>query len=185
MTTLHLVIPRSTFLTLRTELRRRSGGTRESGAFLLTNANRSATGRIRIDRVAYYDDLDPGSLTGGITFHATGYTALAKLCRAEQLRVVADIHTHPAQWVQQSSIDAAHPMSGIPGHVAIICPDYAQTPFDLSDCGIHIYRGGRTWESHYGPRGSEHITVSTWAGMGDFLRRLFTRGARHDRVHRR
>ena len=43
----------------------------------------------------YYDDLDPGSFTGGITFTADGYTALAALCRRDGLWVAADIHTHP------------------------------------------------------------------------------------------
>jgi hypothetical protein len=98
--------------------------------------------------VAYYDDLDPSSLTGGITFGAGGYAALNARCRAERLRVVGDIHTHPRRWVGQSGIDAAHPMSATKGHIAIIAPNYGRGRIRLSDLGLHVFNAPG-WTSYF------------------------------------
>src|SRR5437868_6371979 len=74
------------------ELGRRSGGRRESGAFLLGERRGE---RRRISRVAYYDDLDPSCLDQGIVeFDGAGYGPLWRLCRESRLDVLADVHTH-------------------------------------------------------------------------------------------
>ena len=92
-----LTMDTSLFTPLAGELARRGTGERETGAFLLARAGhpRDGSRRPQVVSVAYYDDLDPGCLTGGITFTADGYTALATLCRRDGLQVAADIHTHP------------------------------------------------------------------------------------------
>jgi len=93
-----LEIPAALFATLVKELARRGGGVRESGAFLLAKAtpeqDEPVTDAWRVVTcIAYYDDLDCHSLTGGITFGADGYTALGVVCRTHRIRVVGDIHT--------------------------------------------------------------------------------------------
>jgi hypothetical protein len=141
------------FGTLMEELARRGAGSRESGAFLLGHAS---TGRAVgtedawpvVTAVAFYDDLDPACLTGGITFSADGYTALGILCRRSGVRVVGDIHTHPGRWVGQSGIDATHPMVALPGHIALIAPWYARGPADASHLGAHVFVGAGQWTSH-------------------------------------
>jgi hypothetical protein len=152
-----LEIEAALFAELMSELARRGRGTRESGAFLLTNpASQPADvggtdgGWQAVTAVAYYDDLDPGCLTGNITFTADGYTALAALCRRDGLQIAADIHAHPGRWVRQSQTDAAHPMVALPGHLALIVPHYARWPVEISDLGAHHYRGGGKWTSRYG-----------------------------------
>jgi hypothetical protein len=148
-----LTIRWSTLTTLLAELAMRGQGRREAGAFLLAGrADGYASAAPRpasVIAVAYYDDLDPVSLTGGITFGAAGYAALNARCRAEQLRVVADIHTHPRRWVGQSALDAAHPMSATKGHIAIIAPDYGQGRIRLPDLGVHIFNAP-SWTSNFG-----------------------------------
>jgi proteasome lid subunit RPN8/RPN11 len=149
-----LVIDPALFATLMTELGRRGRGTRESGAFLLGNASsapatRASTSRV-VTAVAFYDDLDPACLTGGITFHAHGYTALAALCRRHGLQVIGDIHTHPGCRVDQSPADAAHPMVALPGHIALIAPRYAKEPVNVSDLGAHVFQGAGRWTSYSG-----------------------------------
>ena len=116
------------FTTLISELARRGNGERESGAFLLARAGHPRTsGRgSRSSRSPTTTTWTRGCLTGGITFSADGYTALAALCRRDGLRVVGDIHTHPGSKVMQSAIDAAHPMTALPGHIALIAPRYAR-----------------------------------------------------------
>jgi hypothetical protein len=124
---------------LLAELRKRGDGRRESGAFLLADRDRH-----RVTAVAFYDDLDANCLTGGISFGSSGFTELWRICGAEDLTVVADVHTHPGQWVEQSEIDATNPMIARVGHVAMIVPSYgrAERP---QECGLHIYLGSRRW----------------------------------------
>jgi len=147
-----LTMDRSLFTQLAGELARRGRGERETGAFLLARAGHTRDGsrRPRVVAVAYYDDLDPGCLTGGITFTADGYTALAVLCRRDGLQVAADIHTHPLRDVRQSLTDAAHPMTALPGHIALIAPRYARGVTSPADLGVHVLQAGGQWQSAYG-----------------------------------
>ncbi len=128
------------------ELAQRGGGVRESGAFLL--ADREAPRRV-ID-VVYFDDLDPNSLTGGVSMPADAFATLWSICRERQMRVVADVHTHPGHHVVQSTIDQTNPMVARSGHVAVIVPHLAQRPTTAADCGIHIYQGDHKWQVAYG-----------------------------------
>ncbi|MEV4050774.1 hypothetical protein AB0J55_06260 [Amycolatopsis sp. NPDC049688] len=131
------------------QLAHRGGGVRESGAFLLSPRDSTGEGRATVTGFALYDDLDPRSLTGGITFHAEGYTALAATCRRLGVRVVGDVHTHPRDWVGQSTTDATHPMSALPGHIALIAPRYAVGDITVRDLGAHRHLGGGRWQSYY------------------------------------
>src|SRR5258708_5759082 len=90
------------------ELGRRGGGFREAGAFLLARANGHRPTTVK--RAVYFDDVDPNCLTGGISMRSAGFDALWRICIAEDLRVIADVHTHPGGLVQQSVLDMANPM---------------------------------------------------------------------------
>jgi proteasome lid subunit RPN8/RPN11 len=131
------------------ELASRGEGRRESGAFLLGRAIGRPRELNEVIKIAFYDDLDPGSLTGGITFNAVGYSALGIICREHQLRVIADIHTHPGGWVEQSDTDSSHPMTALPGHVAFIDPNFARGPICPEHLGAHRFDGTH-WASHFG-----------------------------------
>jgi hypothetical protein len=109
--------------------------------------------------VAFYDDLDVSSLTGGITFGSGGYAALNARCRAEGLRVVGDIHTHPHSWVAQSSIDAAHPMSAREDHIALIAPNYGRGRIALGDLGAHVFNAPG-WTSHFDDQVATIVTLT-------------------------
>jgi hypothetical protein len=184
-----LVISASLFARLIDELASRGAGVRESGAFLLTQSADSTPAEkmpTAVTAIAYYDDLDPACLTGGITFSADGYTALGVICRRDVLRVVADIHTHPASWVDQSGIDAAHPMVALPGHIAIIAPRYARQPLALSDLGAHVFGGKGQWTSYFGPDVNRvlHVTETPASPSGAAALRQYARtlGRRLSRV---
>lgn len=128
------------------ELDRRGHRHRESGAFLLAHGDDD---RRVVSRVAYLDDLDPNCLTGSIHFRNEGYAKLWDICEREDLRVVADIHTHPSAWVGQSPIDADNPMVARRGHVALIAPFFASQRIRPQDLGVHVYLGENGWESHF------------------------------------
>lgn len=77
----------------------------------------------------FYDDLDPHALDSGIVdLDGCAFGALWSLCRTTGLSVVADVHTHPRH-AFFSGTDRDNPMVAEPGHLALVLPDYAQTPF--------------------------------------------------------
>jgi hypothetical protein len=169
-----LTMNKGLFAQLAAELARRGKGARETGAFLLARTGRSRHGsrRQRVVAVAYYDDLDPGCLTGGgITFTADGFTALAALCRRYRLQVAADIHTHPLSDVRQSPTDAANPMAALPGHIALIAPRYASGVTSPADLGVHILQPGGKWQSAYA-RDAARVVRLTPALLQDVTRWL-------------
>ena len=160
-----LTMDKSLFTQLVGELGRRGRGERETGAFLLARAGHPRDGSRRppVVAVAYYDDLDPGCLTGDITFTADGYTALAALCRRDGLQVVGDIHTHPQSNVRQSPTDAAHPMRALPGHIALIAPRYARGVTSPADLGVHLLQAGGQWQSAYGRDAARIVRLTSAA----------------------
>jgi len=124
------------------ELRRRGGGFRESGAFLLGTAD-AAGGRVR--DFVFYDDIDPQALSRGYVQLSGG--ALNKVwdrCAATGIEVLADVHTHPGSSGQSPS-DREHPMISIRGHTALIIPNFARATFDLGGVGVYRHLGGRRW----------------------------------------
>lgn len=131
------------------ELAHRGGGVRESGAFLLGPTPVDGSPRRAVAAV-YYDDLDPTSLTGGISFSGSAYGRLWDVCDAHGLAVVADVHTHPGPYVAQSATDRAHPMLAQRGHVALIVPNFAKGSVAPDEVGVHEYLGDGRWQSTLG-----------------------------------
>lgn len=146
------------------ELRRRGRGERESGAFLL--GRRAVVGgreRRRVERLAYYDDLDPHCLeTGIVVFDGAGYGPLWALCRETGFTVVADVHTHPGV-ARQSDADRRHPMIAKAGHVAVIVPEYAQREPRGEQLGVYVYEGAHQWCDYSGPTAGRFFYIGAWA----------------------
>jgi proteasome lid subunit RPN8/RPN11 len=145
MKTQPLSISRSLWDNLLSELRRRGNGERESGGFMLAKI-----GSREVTSFICYDDLDEAALaTGIITFHASGFVKLWNYCQEHRLFVVADVHTHPSDWTGQSASDRTHPMVAMPGHVALILPDYAASnPLPLNGASVYEYKGSHKWKTH-------------------------------------
>ncbi len=139
-------------------LRERGGGVHESGAFLLGTGEgpqRAASSFV------LYDDLDPNCLAEGyVRFDGRYYGRLWELCRRDSLSVVADVHTHPGG-AGQSRSDKTHPMVSIPGHIALIVPNYAQTPVSAADVGVYVYRGRYRWGNYRGRRATIVLDIHT------------------------
>lgn len=138
------------------KLRERGGGVRESGAFLLGTAN---SAKRVANRIVLYDDLDPNCLNEGyIHFDGHHYGRLWKLCAHVSLSVVADVHTHPYS-PDQSHSDKTHPMVSIPGHIALIVPNYAQGSICTSDVGVYVYRGRHRWTAYRGTEAAKVLEI--------------------------
>lgn len=151
-----LKIPTLLWRRLLTQLRQRGAGRRESGALLL-----GTPGTDRVSRFICYDDLDEAALeTGIITFHAAGFVRLWGICRQENLKVLADVHTHPSTWTGQSESDRTHPMVAEPGHFALILPNYAKrTPRPLGGASVYEYLGDHEWKTWPAKPGPVKVTL--------------------------
>jgi len=137
-------------------LNERSGGRRESGAFLLGRIGEDGV-RTILDYLLY-DDLDPEALdTGAIHLRSSAYGALWQLCSERNLKVVADVHTHPGRIVEQSTVDKRHPMISVAGHIAMILPNYGKSPTDPAVAGIYRYLGSYQWETLQSGRTKAHV----------------------------
>ena len=143
------------------DLRRRGGGVRESGAFLLGRDNRNPA---RVSTYICYDEVDPKAYQhGAIAFHANGCAVLWQHCREKQVQLLIDVHTHPGPDVRQSSIDERHPMLPVVGHTAMIVPNYAKTRWwSLKAIGIYEYLGSFKWRTYLPSAPGRRVKLSLW-----------------------
>lgn len=148
-----------TWIRLLRQLRRRGGGLRETGAFLL---GRDRGGYKAVTAFVCYDDLDPEACQrGAIAFHAVGYAALWEYCREYAVVVIADVHTHPSTRVTQSWIDQRNPMLPVAGHTAMIVPRFGRTAWwSLRQIGVYEYLGNYRWRAH--PYDAPRVRLSLW-----------------------
>lgn len=138
------------------ELAHRGQGEHESGAFLL--GSRNGTKRT-VEWVVYFDDLEPNCLDYGIVkLSGEGYGKLWELCRTRSTQVIADVHTHPGL-ARQSSIDCENPLIAVPGHVAIIVPNFAQHLPSHAELGIYEYLGNHRWKAHLHSQASNFFYI--------------------------
>lgn len=149
-----------TWAELTHELSVRGRGSRESGAFLL--APKNGDGRT-VTWIVYLDDLDPDCLVGGIHFDGMAYRRLREVAIEREARVVADVHTHPGEWVEQSHTDQDNPMVARAGHIALIIPNFSAPPIKVHQVGVHEYLGDRGWRSWFGCDARKLLYVGRWA----------------------
>ena len=141
------------------ELYRRGKGQGESGAFLLGHINGD---KRQITRFVFYDDVETNCLDSGIViFTGAGYGLLWKICRESGLQVVADVHTHPGLALQSGS-DRDNPMIATPGHLALIIPNLAERPPEISELGIYEYLGAHHWIDHSGRKAANVFYIGYW-----------------------
>jgi proteasome lid subunit RPN8/RPN11 len=140
------------------ELRKRGLGKRESGGFLLGRY----TGNCRVvEDFVPYDEIDPDCLRGAILFDGSKMDLVWELCRARNLQVVADVHTHPGGY-GQSGIDQANPMIPERGHIALIVPNFADKIYMPGQIGIYEFCGGNRWQNH-SQRGARFFSIGRFS----------------------
>lgn len=141
-----LEVPKATWFDLMVDLRQRGAGKRESGAFLLGQAQGSTR---HVHSWVAYDDLDAGALTKGYVILGTeAFTRLWAMCSKRQQVVVADVHTHP-RGPHQSLSDRTNPMVSQAGHMALIVPHYAQGKVTPRSVSVNVYLGAKSWANYF------------------------------------
>jgi hypothetical protein len=145
MQTVKLTIKSPVWNELVQQLKTRGNGLTESGAFLLGPSDGQ-----EISSFICYDELDPEAYSEGIiTFDGGAYVGLWDHCRQNNLKVLADVHTHPGNWTGQSPTDQKHPMIPTSGHIALIVPRYAQNKqTGLAGVGLFEYLGDKKWKPY-------------------------------------
>lgn len=135
----------SVWLTGCAELKRRTRGVQESGAFLLGHKHGA---RREIAEFLFYDDIDATCFANGIVeFDGSKLGRVWKYCRERSMKVVADVHVHPGGYGQSSS-DQHNPIIAEAGHFALILPHYASAEVAPDHIGIYEYLGNRRWRDH-------------------------------------
>jgi proteasome lid subunit RPN8/RPN11 len=151
-----LVISRPVWEPLLAELHRRTEQVHESGAFLLGD---SADNRRQVNRVVYYDDLDPAAYSSGIVvLHADSFSLLWDFCRTKGLSVIADVHVHQ-EGAWQSEADRLNPMIARSGHFGLIIPWFAKPPVVPETIGLYKYRGNHQWRRLGGRRIRHYLSI--------------------------
>jgi proteasome lid subunit RPN8/RPN11 len=117
---------------------------RESGAFLLATRQQRSVVRHWIS----YADFDPEvQYRDYVKLETPAFGRLWDLCDQRSLEVLADVHTHPESPLQSES-DRQHPMVSIPGHIALIVPNFARGDIAPVDVTFNLYRGDGRWASY-------------------------------------
>jgi hypothetical protein len=128
-------------------LRNASAGIQESGAFIVGSI---VAGERRGMDFIPYEMLERGALNEDfVQLSSEAFSKLWAMCDNRGVEIVGDIHSHRFG-VQQSRSDRTNPMLALPGHVAIIVPEFAQRQVALEDVGVYVYQGAHRWVSHYG-----------------------------------
>lgn len=140
-----LEMPRTLYDMLITDLARSGRGIKEAGAFLLGRADER--GR-RVSSYLMYDVVATESSVkhAYVAFTAEEMARAWEHCYANDLHVVADVHTHP-MGPGQSVTDRAHPIVSVAGHVALIVPYFAMRKPQPVDLGVHVFEGAGRWRS--------------------------------------
>lgn len=98
--------------------------------------------------VIFLGDL-PG-VEGFALFHRISREAVTQLfglLQAKGLDLIADVHTHPADWVGLSETDQEHPLEYRIGFISVVLPNYATSEPLLEAAGVHEYTGSMKWKT--------------------------------------
>lgn len=118
------------------------------------------SGDRHVESFVAYDDLDATALhTEAVRVRTGAFSRLYDLCEQRKQRVVADIHAHP-RLAYPSPIDKANPMMAVPGHIALIVPNYARLPVHLDEMTFNVYQGPGRWFTATGSDVTGHLEIA-------------------------
>lgn len=151
-----LEVPATLWRQLVSELAEAGGGFKEAGAFLLGQREP----RRRVVDYELYSTIAPRSQEVDYVFLlGTDLARMWEECAQRGVAVVADVHTHPGG-PRQSFSDRAHPIVAVPGHVALIIPNFALGEIPIEAIGVHEFRGSGKWKSWFGAAAAARLILT-------------------------
>ena len=78
-----------------------------------------------------------------ITREATAH--IFSILKDKGLQIIADVHTHPDEWVGLSETDREHPLEYRVGFISIVLPHFGRSEPRTADIGMHRYEGNHQW----------------------------------------
>jgi len=138
--------------------------------------------RKSVERVAYFDGVSAGTdaIITTLTFpnaqleksHFRVPPEAMSECGAHFRKFgmvrVAQVHTHPGDWVDHSPYDNQMAYSQHRGAISIVLPKHARKRPQLKDCGLHI-RSVSSWE-RIPPEKADDV-IHQIPGLLDFRRK--------------
>lgn len=152
-----IVIPEELWQHTWSGLRTRGEGAREAACVWAGSCSEREE---LVSEVVFLDDF-PGVKSFALQ-HQTSRTATDALfegLRVKRLSIIADVHTHPEDWVDLSWVDKAHPIEYRPGLSALVLPYYATSIPAIATTGIHIYLGDGRWKRLHGRRAQQKVQI--------------------------
>ena len=138
-----LYIPADLWALTWSELHRRSGG--QVDAACAWAGERTSTAWT-VKSVHFLDDF--GAIDAGPLHHRASRASVEGLFDEMRRRgedLIADVHTHPEDWVDLSRTDREHPLEYRLGMLAVVLPWFAATAPSLRQVGVHEYVSTATW----------------------------------------
>ena len=114
----------------------------------------------RVEEIIFLDDL-PGVESFAL-FHRVPRPAVKQLFKIlldKKLEFIADVHTHPEDWVGLSLTDQSHPIEFRIGFVSVVLPFYAASEPMLTKVGVHEYVGESQWRTYINDEISEKLKI--------------------------
>lgn len=141
----NLIIPHNLWQLTWAGLAQRGSGKVE--AFCVWAGDRTSSS-LQVKEVIFLDDL-PG-VQGFPLFHKISREAVARLfeiLKSKSLDLIADVHTHPEEWVDLSQIDQENPLEYRVGFYSVVLPYFGKSDPSLDLTGLHRYTGSLKWKT--------------------------------------
>lgn len=124
-------------------LKERSSG--EVEALCIWAGKRDGNGS-RVQEVMFLDSIN--GVEAYPLFHRISREATAEIFKylsSKKLQIIADVHTHPDEWVGLSKIDREHPLEYRVGFTSLVLPHFGDVEPSISGLGMHRYLGNLKW----------------------------------------
>jgi hypothetical protein len=109
-------------------------------------AGERAQSECTVTKVYFLDDL-LGVKRGARSYRVPRCVIvnLFEALHANKLKIIADLHTHPEDWVGLSMPDKEHPIEFRSGFISIVFPNYGRPCISLTEIGFHEFIGSGMW----------------------------------------
>lgn len=138
-----VIVPQNLFRDTWVGLRTR--GAAETETVAIWGGNRCG-GRGEVTHVYFLNDLP--NVEAHRLSHRVPRESLNKVLRVlsnDGCMIIADVHTHPSDWVDLSPVDRDNPTEFRVGFVSVVIPDLALGSPTPGTVGVHVYMGDGRW----------------------------------------